>query len=251
MAKFLTLKAVFATKNIAFTLLNIFIFVTVQIIFFITVGSNSQKDEAFKKSELFKTFLKNSPNAKTIFCKQQQSEETIAKNAENEKSFETKRLNRDAHNLETVKSIFMIPMIVLGVIIVLCLIRNAENLNRMDAVVLFAIFLAFSTELFYYFVVFKNITFVGNLEILSEFKKPLSTHDLPAIKPVYDKYVLQDNYYYRCRDTAHFYPPLCNNGLTSGDIVCQGKTVKYWFCPNVETYCYLQTNEKFFNRCGL
>lgn len=245
----LTLKAVFATKNIAFTLLNIFIFVSVQLIFFYTIGSSSQKDEAMKKSMLFRDFLKNSDYAKKTFCEQQMSQETQAKDREMKKLAETIRSERNAANIGTMKDIFLIPMSVMGGIIALFLFRNAKNLNKMDAVYFLAIFLAFSTEMFYYFVVFRNIEFVGNLEVLSESKKANSTRDLPSVKPVYERYILhkggQREFYYHC-DTR----PCVTTTLDPVFPCGNGEMVKSKVCEDEFTSCSLVELRSVYKGCG-
>ncbi len=58
-----------------------------------------------------------------------------------------------------------------------------EKFIKADSVIFFTIIAAFSTELYYYFVIVRQMIFVGEQQILSEIISPFSTFEYTSPLP--------------------------------------------------------------------
>jgi hypothetical protein len=199
------LKIVIDPKNLLMTLINVCIFVAFQIAFIYTVFSKTMRDVIKDTEPIIFDFYSKNEKRRVEFCNSQQE-----KRDQNEERLRENQKRRDlnnAQNIETLKKYLLIPYSVVAGICVVCFLLSARRLNRLDSVVLLAIVLCFSTELFYYFVVFKNTQFYGKVELMSEYKNPGSTEEYYAFVPdMYTTTKKDGNFIQLCKKNKCFTP---------------------------------------------
>lgn len=198
-----TLNAFLDPKNVFLTLINIVIFLTIQVVFVWITASKTLQFIIQDNEGIAVDYYKRDETERSNFCKKQ--EETKATDEARLARIEEKQKVADERNMELIKKyLFPIWATLVG-ICVFCALLAIRRFDRLDLVTLAAIFAGFLTETFYYFVVFRNTQFFGKLELLAELNDPGSTEDYWSPVPgIYDKYtkVEQDGkIYYTLRST--------------------------------------------------
>lgn len=175
------LKIVFDPKNLLMSLINVCIFVAFQVAFIYTVFSKTMRDVIQDAEPIMLDYYSKNEKRRVEFCNSQREKE--GQNEERLRENQSRRELNSADNIETLKRNLLIPYCVVAGICFLCFFLSAKRLNRLDLVVLLAIVMCFGTELFYYFVVFRNTQFYGKVELVSEYINPGSTDDYYAFVP--------------------------------------------------------------------
>ena len=176
--RFATLRELFSPKNMSFLFLNVLIFIVVQFVFQWFVSSRLILDVTLELTNVPINYYKQNPEAAKRYCKdtdpdKEENKETFAQ-------FEADKKEIEAQNWETVQEYLYPPVILLTGLTLLqmmIMVHFREAFNRYDLVVLFVVFAAFGTELFYYYGVVQNIVFIGEQQILSETLSPGSTFE--------------------------------------------------------------------------
>lgn len=182
-----TLNALFDAKNIFLTLINVVIFLTVQTIFVWVTASKTLEYIISENEQILVDYYQKDTQARTAFCKNQADQR--ASQTERLAQIDAKNKQAEQKNMDLIKEKLFPFWAVLVGICMLCAIRALRRFNLIDLVTLGAVFAAFATEIFYYFVVFRNTQFFGKFELLAEIDDPGSTEDMWSPVPnIYDKY---------------------------------------------------------------
>jgi hypothetical protein len=190
-----TLREIFEPKNVFMSLLNVLIFVLVQIAFTIANAQATQRDIFIAKAKPIEVVLKESTeNERKRFCEQ--------KPAMTQAEIDAKSESITAESILLAKEMFMYPILAICAIMAICAVRIRFRFNLMDLFVVFVIFAAFSTELFYFYVIVKNFEFLSPLQLLQEYFKPGSAREVASVGVKYNQYYLNgdNNLYYTCGD---------------------------------------------------
>lgn len=171
-----TLNAFLDPKNIFVTLINVLIFLTVQTIFIWVTGSKTLEYLIRDNEQIIVDYYEKDNTARTTFCKNQIDQ----KSSHDDQLSEINAKNKEAEekNLDLIKEKLLPFWLVLLVICVICFSLSIKRFSLIDLVTLGAVFAAFATEAFYYFVVFRNTQFFGKFEIIAEIDDPGSTEDI-------------------------------------------------------------------------
>lgn len=188
-----TVREIFDPKNVFMALLNILIFVLVQLAFTIVTAHQLQKDIIIAKSKPAEVFLQEgTEKERKTFCSQKPSmtQEEIDRQSE----------LRISKTILVAKEFFFYPVLTILIIMGICVVLFRFRFNLMDLFIVVVIFAAFSTELFYYYAIVKNFEFVPVLQMLQEYLKPGSTREVESIGADYTSYHFNssNNLYYRC-----------------------------------------------------
>lgn len=205
-----TLGEVLDPVNMVLILSNILIFVIIQTLFFWFVASNniieSAKDltdlgvELTKESGTINGCQVNPYNKNAKFRAWEELVVNKDKVEEREKeALEQKRLRNDQNRYLVGKYIF--PFVLVLLFLIGVNLYRASNQGRkftkIEAVLLLAIFAGFLTELSFYGLVVRSVTYIGEFEALSEFRAPFSTREYSS---------LTGPYYSNFEETTKFCP---------------------------------------------
>lgn len=160
-------------RSLSFVFINVLIFVIIQAFFFWFVAGNNLEEVALSLSVVPVDYYTRDEQARVQYCTQDLKLEQAEADAAAE---------LEANKLENWRQLrlFIVPFgIFCLVAIALCfaiMIKNRESYHRGDVMIIVAICCAFLTEVYYFFAVVGNVSFIGEQQILSEVMSPGSSY---------------------------------------------------------------------------
>lgn len=171
-------------KNLSFIFLNILIFIIVQILFFYYIASGQYEEVVVGLSSLPIAYLEKAPLERDYYCKE--SDPSLQQNKDiKEKAEEEKVKNQDFNKkliLKYFTPVFVVLFFIILILFIIMFIKR-EKFIKADSIIFFTIIAAFSTELYYYFVIVRQMIFVGEQQIISEIISPYSTFEYTSPLP--------------------------------------------------------------------
>ena len=168
-------------KNLSFVLINLIIFLIVQALFFVYVVSQNVVDVALETSSYQTKFLQLSDQQRDSFCSSyDELRKDLLLDAESDKK------NAEIENLRRIRKVLVPLLLGLYGVFFLLLVRmffKRERYTNADLFIVAVIFLAFSSEIFYYFFVLRQTRFISINQIVAESQFPFTTYEYPNIYP--------------------------------------------------------------------
>jgi hypothetical protein len=171
-------------KNLFFIILNVFVFIIIQALFWWFVASGLIDDVTIKLNQTSQDYYKKNDEDRKKFCSE--TDPDLPENQASKEKYQRNIEEVDEFNIDHTLRFFLPLVIGVGAFMLLLFFlmwRKGESMSRIDGLIFLAILAAFGTELFYYFAVVSNIVFIGEQQIASELGNPGSTFEYSTPLP--------------------------------------------------------------------